>query len=66
MVTLHVVGEDVEVGEDSVTCLSILENGLTRTLRIWKVARKAQFRERDGSVLKRNLVVNTSFKIMDV
>ena len=65
MVKLHLAGEDIVASVDTGASNSGVGKHLARKLGIWKRARKVKVRQGDGSLLRRNLVLNTSFKVMD-
>ena len=44
---------------------SVVGKRLARKLGIWKRAKKVKFKQGDGSYLRRNFVVNMTFKVMD-
>ena len=50
---------------DTEASASVVGKRLARKLGIWKRARKIKVRQGDGSYLGGNVVVNTSFKVMD-
>ena len=64
-VKLHLAGEEVEAVVDTGASASVVGKRLACKLWIWKRARKVKVKQGDGSSLRGNFVVNTSFKIMD-
>ena len=64
MVKLHLAKEAVEAFVNTGASASVVGKPLTCKLGIWKRARKVKVRQRNGSSLEGNLVVNTSFKVM--
>ena len=62
---MHLVGEEVETVVDTGASASVVGRRLARKLGIWKRARKVKVRQRDGSFLGVNFVVNASFNVMD-
>ena len=65
MVKLHLAGEEVEAVADTGPSASVMGKHLAPKFGIWKRASKVKVRQKDGSSLKGNLVVNTIFKVMD-
>ena len=64
-VELHLAGEETEVVVNTGARASVVGKRLTCKLEIWKTARKVKVRQRDGSSVGGNFVVNTLFKVMD-
>ena len=50
---------------DTGASASVVGKRLAHKLRIWKRVRKVKVRQGDGSYLGGNIVVNTTFKVMD-
>ena len=55
----------MEAVVDTAASASVVEKHLARKLEKWKRARKVKVRQGDGSSLRGNFVVNTTFKVMD-
>ena len=55
----------MEAVADMAVSALVVRKSLVHKLEIWKSARKVKFRQEDGSLLVRNFVANTSFKVMD-
>ena len=64
-VKLHLASEEMEAVVDTVASASVVGKHLACKLEIWKRARKFKVRQRDRSSLGGNVVVNTSFKLID-
>ena len=62
---MHLAGEEVEAVVDTGARASVVGRCLAHKLGIWKIARKVEVRQRDGSFLVGNYVANTSFTVMD-
>ena len=65
IVKLHLAGEDIKAVVDTGASASVVGKRLARKLGIWKRVRKVKVRQEDGSHLKENFVVITTFKVMD-
>ena len=65
IVKLHLAGEEIEVVVDTEASSCIVGKCLAYKLEIWKRARKVKVRQRDGSHLGGNFVVNITFKAID-
>ena len=57
--------EEIEAVVDTGASASVVGQRLARKLGIWKRAKKVKVRQGDGSYLRGNFVVNTTFKVMD-
>ena len=64
-VELPLAGENVESLIDTRESASVVGKRLAHKLGIWKRARKVKVKQRDGSLLRGNIVVNTMFQVMD-
>ena len=62
---LHLAEEKVEAVLDTRISALVVGRHLARTLGIWKRAKKVKVRQEDRSILRGNIVVNTTFKVMD-
>ena len=65
MVKLHVAEEEIEAVVDTRASASVVGKRLAFKLEIWKRVREVKVRQREGSQLGGNFVVNTTFKVMD-
>ena len=65
MVKLHVAGDEIEAVVDTRASASVVGKRLAFKLEIWKRVREVKVRQREGSQLGGNFVVNTTFKVMD-
>ena len=64
-VILHLTREEAEAVVDTRASASVVGKRLAHKLGIWKRARKVKVSQGDGSSLRGDFVVNTSFKIID-
>ena len=62
---MHLAREEVEAVVDTLASASVVGKHLARKLGIWKRASKVQVRQREGSILVGNIIVNTTFKVME-
>ena len=65
MAKIHLPGEKVEAVVGTGASASVVGQYLVHKLGIWKSMRKVKIRQRDGSFLRGNSVVNTCFKVND-
>ena len=65
MIKLHLAEEEVETVVDTGASASVVGKCLACKLGIWKIVRKVEVRQRNGSYLEGNFVLDTLCKLMN-